>query len=134
MPEVNVATDPMLVYGLVALFVGAVVLALLFVRPRRGLGAIKPSDVPNSSPSGELWMPGGDVFGREPQATPEPQPVAAEAWPPQDPWPASDPWQSAVRPAQAPAPPQAGAQAPVHDPWSTGATGQPGQEPRWDKR
>jgi hypothetical protein len=65
-PEVDVATDPMLVYGLVGVFVGAVILALFFARPRPGLGAIKPSDVPASPAGGPPWMPGGDVFGSEP--------------------------------------------------------------------
>jgi hypothetical protein len=120
MPEVDVATDPMLVYGLVAIFVGAVVLALIFARPRRGLGAVNRSDVPQRAPTVQPWMPGGDVFGREPEPEPEAPAEAAETWPPVDPW-RSGP------PAPAPGPP-------VHDPWSTGATGEAGPQPRWDKR
>jgi hypothetical protein len=114
--EVNVATDPMLVYGLVGLFIGAVVLALVFARPRRGLGAIKRSDIPDRPGGGEPWMPGGDIFGREPQAPLEPTQPDPDAWPPADPW-------------HVPSTPP-----PAHDPWSTGATDQPGPEPRWDKR
>ena len=115
-PDLNVATDPTLVYGLVALFVGAVVLALIFARPRRGLGAIKRSDVPDRPAGGEPWMPGGDIFGREPEAPIEPAQPVADAWPPADPW-------------QLPSAPPA-----VRDPWSTGATDQPEPQPRWDKR
>ena len=119
----------MLVYGLVAVFVLAIVLALIFARPRRGLGAIKRSDVPSSGYGGPPWMPGGDVFGHDPGPEPEPTAAATETWP------AADPWQSA---APAPgSPPAPGSQpAPgshVHDPWSTGQTDQPGPQPRWDK-
>lgn len=128
-PDVNVATDPVLVYGLVGLFVGAVVLAVIFVRPRRGLGAIKRSDVPDAPAHGEPWMPGGDIFGREPQPAPG-QPSAADPWQPADSWPAADPW-GAAPPAS---PPAANTQPLGHDPWSTGATDQPGPQPRWDKR
>lgn len=136
--DVNIATDPLFVYGMVALFVGALVLALLFVRPRRGLGAVKRSDVPDGASSSAPWMPGGDVFGREPQPGPEAPPAAAGPWLPEnDPWqPAADPWPAASDPWQ-PAPPAvrppAGSQPAAHDPWSTGATGQPGPQPRWDK-
>jgi hypothetical protein len=79
-PEVDVATDPMLVYGLVAVFLGAVGLALIFARPRRGLGAVQRSDVPADA-GGPPWMPGGDVFGRDPRPAPEPPPAATETWP-----------------------------------------------------
>ena len=120
MPEVDVATDPMLVYGLVALFVGAIVLALIFARPRRGLGAVNRADVPQRKAGGQPWMPGGDVFGREPQ--PEPEPPAAVT----DTWPSADPWQSV--------PPAPDSPPAVHDPWSTGTTRQPGPQPRWDEQ
>lgn len=127
-PEVNVATNPLLVYGLVGLFVGAIVLALIFARPRRGLGAINRSDVPDRPSGGPPWMPGGDVFGRDPQpqAEPEAPAAASDAWPAAETWPSGDPWQSA--------PPAPGSPPTVHDPWSTGATDQPGPQPRWDKR
>ena len=109
----------MLVYGLVAVFVGAIVVALILARPRRGLGAINRSDVPVSPAGGQPWMPGGDVFGRDPE--PElAQPEAAT-----ETWPAADPWQSAS--------PGPGSQPAVHDPWSTGGTDQPPPQPRWDK-
>jgi hypothetical protein len=121
-PEVNVASNPLIVYGMVALFAGAIVLALVFVRPRRGLGAVKRSEVPDHTAGDLPWMPGGDVFRREPQ--PEPEAAAAD-----DPWPAADLW-GVAPPA---APPPAGAHPPPHDPWSTGATGQPAPQPRWDK-
>lgn len=121
-PDVNVATDPALVYGLVALFIGAVVLALIFVRPRRGLGAINRSDVPDGPEGGEPLMPGGDIFGSDPVPSPEPEPTASAS----DTWPPADPWGSA--------PPAPGAQPSVNDPWSTGAPDQPGAQPRWDKR
>jgi hypothetical protein len=118
-PDVDVATDPMLVYGLVAVFIGAVVLALILARPRRGLGAIKPSDVPLSRSGGQSWMPGGDVLGREPDPEPEPTAAVTETWPKADPW--------------GSAPPAPGSQPAVHDPWSTGATDEPGPLPRWDR-
>jgi hypothetical protein len=118
-PEVDVATDPMLVYGLVAVFVGATVLALIFARPRRGLGAIKRSDVPSSGYGGPPWMPGGDVFGREPDPAPEPPAAAPETWP------AADPWGSV--------PPAPGSRSAVHDPWSTGQADQQAPQPRWDR-
>jgi hypothetical protein len=122
-PEVNVATDPMIVYAMVALFGIATLLALVFVRPRPGLGAVKRDEVPDHMAGDLPWMPGGDVFGQEPP--PEPEPAAAV-----DSWPAADPW-GVAPPA---APPPAGAQPPAHEPWSTGASGQPGPQPRWDKR
>lgn len=139
----------MLVYGIVALFVGAIVLALVFARPRLGMGAVKRGDVPGVTPSGQPWMPGGDIFGNEPQPEPEAPPAAAGPWAREnDPWkPVHDPWQPAPPalpppavppaippPAVAPAPPPVGRQPLGHDPWSTGAPGQPGPEPRWDKR
>ncbi|HUP82997.1 MAG TPA: hypothetical protein VM284_02285 [Candidatus Limnocylindria bacterium] len=125
MPDLDVATDPVLVYGMVALFVGAVVLAMIFVRPRRGLGEAGPSDPIGTRPvagpraSRGPWMPGGDVFGREPETDPEPPPAAAETWP------LADPWQSG--------PPAPGAEPAGHDPWLTGTTDQSGPQPRWDK-
>ena len=65
MPEVNVPNDPVIVYGMVGLFIVAIVLALFFSRPRRGLGAATRADAAQT-PSDEVWMPGGDAFGREP--------------------------------------------------------------------
>lgn len=122
--EVNVATDPLLVYGMVALFIGALVLALLFVRPRRGLGAVKRSDAPRTS-ADEPWMPGGDIFGNNPEPAPAPPPAAAPPPPA-----GADPWQSP--PPVNPAP--TGSPGASPDPWSTGTTGQPGPQPRWGKR
>ena len=119
MPEVDVANDPMLVYGLVAVFAGAVVLALILARPRRGLGAIQRSDVPTRGGGGQPWMPGGDVFGRDPEPEPAPPAAATETWP------VADPWQSDL--------PASGSQPAVHDPWSTTGTDQPAPLPRWDK-
>jgi hypothetical protein len=104
-PEVNVATNPLIVYGMVAVFSVAIVLALVFARPRRGLGAAKRSEVPDQLPGGLPWMPGGDISGHAPQREPEPLPAA-------------DPWQAA--PPAAPSP--------------TGAAGQSEPQPRWDKR
>lgn len=55
--EVTVATDPLIVYGMVGLLIGALVLALVFSRPRRGLGAAKPSDVPQGAPTASHGCP-----------------------------------------------------------------------------
>jgi hypothetical protein len=141
-PEVNVATNPLIVYAMVAVFVGVIALALVFARPRRDLGAVKRSEVPDHAPGGQPWMPGGDIFGKEPQPEPE-LPAAVDPWQPAvdpwqrpaaDQWPAADPWQ-AVPPAAPPATPTPGASQPaVHDPWSTGATANAEPQPRWDKR
>ncbi|HEY8134473.1 MAG TPA: hypothetical protein VIF08_00410 [Candidatus Limnocylindrales bacterium] len=125
-PEVNVATNPLIVYGMVAVFSVAIVLALVFARPRRGLGAVKRSEVPDQLSGGLPWMPGGDIRGNDPQPEPEPLPAtdpwqpAIDPWqqPTADQWPAADPWQ--------PAPPAA--------PPPTGAAGQSEPQPRWDKR
>jgi hypothetical protein len=125
-PDVNVATDPLIVYGMVAMFGSAILLALVFVWPRRGLGAVKRSEVPDHMGGDLPWMPGGDVFGREPQ--PEPEAAAAD-----DPWAAADLWGVAPPVAPPAAPPPVDAQPPPRDPWSTGATGQPAPQPRWDK-
>ena len=111
---ITITTDPLLVYGTVGLLVGAVVLALVFARPRRGLGPASRHDAANA-PAGEPWMPGGDIFGQDqPPAAPEPAPEI-----PTFPTP----------PAVAPGP----VMPPVaHDPWST--TEQADQQPHWDRR
>jgi hypothetical protein len=64
--EVHVTTDPLVVYGIVGLLMAALVLALIFAWPRRGLGP---------------WTPGGDIFGHEP--TP---PIPSVPTNPSDPW------------------------------------------------
>ena len=76
-PEVNVATNPLIVYGMVALFGVAIVLGFVFSRPRRGLGAVKPSDVARHMPDDLPWMPGGDILGREPEPPADP-PAASD--------------------------------------------------------
>ncbi|MDL2334478.1 MAG: hypothetical protein QFC55_00420 [Chloroflexota bacterium] len=111
--DVNVNADPILVYGMVGLLIGALVLALIFVIPRRDLGAVTKSDAAQTPP-GEAWMPGGDIFGRE-------KPPAA---PPEEPVTDLPPY---FGPPADPTNPQA-----AHDPWST--TDQAGQQPRWDRR
>lgn len=72
--DVNVNADPVLVYGMVGLLIGALVLALIFVLPRPGLGAATRADAALTPPD-EAWMPGGDIFGRvapaDPPAGPE---------------------------------------------------------------
>jgi len=114
--EVSVVTNPLIVYGMVGLLLGALVLALIFARPRRGLGAVKRSDVPEGAPTDEPWMPTGDVFGRDGE------PVAA-------------PPAVAVPPAVAASAPAApSAPSPAHDPWSTGATGPTDAPPPWGRR
>ncbi len=110
--EVTVTTDPLIVYGMVGLLLGALVLALLFARPRRGLGAVKRSDVPDHLPTDEPWMPTGDIFGRDPAP------------------PAAPPTMVTSPPAASPP----GGQPTVHDPWSTGASGETGAQPRWGQR
>ena len=118
--EVSVMTDPLIVYGMVGLLLGALVLALLFSRPRRGLGAARHSDVPEGAPTDEPWMPTDDIFGRDheasTEASTEPSPSAPTV---------------AVAP---PAAPTAGAPPAVHDPWSTGASGPTGAPPPWGRR
>jgi hypothetical protein len=126
-PEVDVATNPLIVYGMVAVFGVAVVLALVFARPRRGLGAVKRSEVPDHLPGGRPWMPGGDIWGRDPQPEAEPAP-AIDPWQPAGD--ATDPWQ-ATPPT---APPAGATPAPVHGAWSTGTTGPAEPQPPWGKR
>jgi hypothetical protein len=111
--DLNVTTDPVLVYLMVGLLIGALLLALIFAWPRRGLGAATKSDAART-PAGEAWMPGGDIFGREPE-TPEP-PEEIPTYP-------TFPGRT---PGQIPGAPPA-----AHDPWST--TDQAGQQPRWDR-
>ena len=114
--EITVMNDPVIVYSMIGVLVGSVLLALFFSRPRRGLGAATKSDAANVAHTGDQWMPGGDVFGREPEppaATSDPEPAFA------DPFglPAADP--AAVPPA-------------THDPWS--AIDQPDQQAPWERR
>jgi hypothetical protein len=117
--EITVVTDPLIVYGMVGLLLGALVLALIFSRPRRGLGPVKRSDVPGGVPAGEPWLPTGDIFGRDPE--PAAAPPTEGATPPT----------VAATPPPAPAP----AAAPVvHDSWSTGAGGEEGAPPPWGRR
>jgi hypothetical protein len=111
--DVNVNTDPLLVFGMVGLFIGAVVLALIFAWPRRGLGAATKSDAANTPP-GEVWMPGGDIFGRDRPAAAPPEEPATDSLPYLEP---------AADPANTP---------PAHDPWPN--ADQSGQQPRWDRR
>jgi hypothetical protein len=111
--EVSVVTNPLIVYGMVGLLLGAVVLALIFSRPRHGLGAVKRSDVPESLPTDEPWMPTGDIFGGDGQPEAAPPDVATQ--PPAAP--------------AAPGPPSSG-----HDPWSTGAGDETGVPPPWGRR
>jgi hypothetical protein len=111
--DVSVMTDPLIVYGMVGLLLGAVVLALLFSRPRRGLGAVKPSDVPEGAPADEPWMPTGDIFGDKGLDAAAPPALATTP-------PAA---------AAAPAPPSA-----VHEPRSTGAADETGAPPPWGRR
>jgi hypothetical protein len=113
---VSVTTDPLIVYGMVGLLLGALVLALIFSRPRRGLGAIKRSDVPGAAPTDEPWMPTGDLFGHDPQPSAPPPPGATI---------------SAEPPGASPP----GAPPTVHDPWSTGASGPTdAPQPPWGQR
>ena len=89
--EITVMNDPVIVYSMIGVLVGSVLLALFFSRPRRGLGAATKSDAANVAHTGDQWMPGGDVFGREPEppaATAEPEPAFADpaTVPPADPW------------------------------------------------
>ncbi|MEP7379188.1 MAG: hypothetical protein ABI725_06440 [Chloroflexota bacterium] len=111
--DVNANVDPVLVYAMVGLIIAAILLALFYARPRRGLGAATGSDA-TQTPRGETWMPGGDVFGR---ATPP-------AAPPEEPVTDSPPY---FAPTADPTDPTA-----VRDPWST--TDQAGQQPRRDRR
>jgi hypothetical protein len=74
------------------------------------------------TPPDETWMPGGDIFGREPIAPP-PSAVPIE--------PAfSDPL---TGPLEYPPTDSGIGQPATHDPWST--TADPSdQQPRWDRR
>jgi hypothetical protein len=121
MPVVNVPNDPVIVYGMVGLFVVAIVVAFFFSRSRRGLGAATKADAAMTPPD-ETWMPGGDIFGREPIAPP-PSAVPIE--------PAfSDPL---TGPLEYPPTDSGIGQPATHDPWSTTADPS-GQQPRWDRR
>ena len=62
--DVNVSADPILVYGMIGLLIGALGLALVFAWPRRGLGAATKADAAHTPPT-EVWMPGGDIFGAD---------------------------------------------------------------------
>ena len=93
---------------MVGLFIVAIVLALFFSRPRRGLGAATRADAVRT-PIDEVWMPGGDIFGREPAAPPPPEPPTEPTFP------------------TLPETPEA-----PYDPWSTTAD-RSGQQPRWDR-
>jgi hypothetical protein len=108
-PDVSVMTDPLVVYGMIGVIIGAVVLALIVALPRRGLGAASKSDAAKKDPGGLPWMPGGDIFGHDTG------PAAPPSEPPTDAPPYFDP--SPSQPA-------------AHDPWST--TDQ-SDEPRWDR-
>jgi hypothetical protein len=117
-PDVNVPSDPIVVYGMVGLLILALIVAFYFSRPRRGLGAATKADAARNPPENGVWMPGGDIFGREP--TPPP-PVIEPAF--------TDPLTGPLE--YPPADPGAGQPA-AHDPWST-TVDPPGQQPRWDR-
>jgi hypothetical protein len=120
--EVTVTSDPLVVYAVVALLLGSVVIALLFSLPRRGLGAVRRSEM-RTRPDGDLpWIPGTDILGGPQQSQPT-SPQAAVA-PPRTVEP------GAPSPAPAALPTQAGPSS-VPEPWSTGS---PDPSPRWDKR
>jgi hypothetical protein len=119
--EVNVSADPLVVYAMVGLVIGALVLALIFAWPRRGLGAATKADAAQTPPD-EAWMPGGDIFGREEPAT---QP--AEELPTYPTYPTYPTFPESTPGLVPPAPPAA------HDPWSTATTEQHAEQPRWDK-
>lgn len=106
--NVTVTNDPLVVYAIVGLLLGAVALALFAARPRRaGLGRKPPSPRPVGPAAGLPWMPGGNIFGDGGE------PLAAGSAAP-----------SVSAPVAAPirTPPQ------VANPWSTGV---PGAPPRW---
>jgi hypothetical protein len=107
--DISVMTDPGVVYGIIGVLIGAVLLALIFALPRRGLGAASKSDAAKKDLDGLPWMPGGDVFGHDKEPVPPPPE------PPTDSPPYFDP--NTDQPA-------------AHDPWST--TDQSDQ-PRWDR-
>jgi hypothetical protein len=121
MPEVNVPSDPIIVYGMVGLFVVAIVLAFFFSRSRRGLGPATRADAAKVPPD-QVWMPGGDIFGREPAAPPPPPAPVEPAF--------SDPL---TGPLDYPPTDSPIGQPAAHDPWSTTADPS-GQQPRWDRR
>jgi len=110
--EVSVVTNPLITYGMVGLLLGALVLALIFARPRRGLGAVKRSDVPEGAASDEPWMPTSDIFDRDREPSAAPPAVAAAP----------------------PAGAAAGAPPAIHDPWSTGPSGPADAPPPWGRR
>lgn len=106
--SVTVTNNPLVVYGVVALLVGAVVLALFAARPSRaGLGKKPLSPRSHGSAEGLPWMPGGDIFGGPAETEQAPTPSS---------------------PRQAPPPSPTGPASQSPNPWSTGA---PGAPPRW---
>ena len=85
-PPVTVATNPIIVYGIVALLVGSVAVGLWFARPRKGLGprsaAERSAALASQDGGGLPWMPGGDIFGDDDHGQPAPQPARAPGgWP-----------------------------------------------------
>lgn len=74
--DVSVQNEPLIVYGLVGVLLAAVVLALLFAVPWRSLRGGRPHEGRRLTadelarlqpPSDDLpWMPGGDIFERQP--------------------------------------------------------------------
>ena len=96
-------TNPVIVYGMVGLLIGALVLAFYFVRPRRGLGEVKPSDGLQADQADGPATAGGEPQPELPTfpSVPNPEPVAM--------------------------PPMA------RDPWSSRTTEQGDQQARWNK-
>lgn len=130
--------NPLIVYGMIFVLLGAVALALWASRPsRRGLGQKLLTPRPDD-PEGLPWMPGGDIFGEtadEPVvATPasayQPAPIYQPA-PPYQPEPAYPPdptyqptygapqFVSPPPPRPAVAPQSPTPPAPARNPWST---------------
>jgi len=118
---VTVLSNPLIVYTVVGVLLGAVVAAIFAARPWRGWFALR-SPVPPSARSGVLPpMPGGDIF-----ATPEqPTPVEPPSPPPAPQTPAAPLARGPSAAAPSPQRPR------VRDPWSTG---DPGSAPRWGPR
>jgi hypothetical protein len=124
-------TNPIIVYGLVFVLMGATALALWASRPfRRGLGQKLLTPRPDDA-DGLPWMPGGDIFGNDEVEPTQPTPAPARAAPTYQPPPTYQPLyqpEPTYRPLPgapqfsdpAPtAPPQARPAAP-RNPWSTG--------------
>lgn len=121
--SVTLTTNPLVVYAVVAVLVGAVAVALFVARPRHtGLGPKPFSPQPHMRVEGLPWMPGGDILGANSASEQLPAGrLQTESWPTE---------RLPTTGAHSPPPPPSPIETPSQpaNPWSTGA---PGAPPHW---